>query len=206
MVRNIVFDMGMVLMDYHPLETCRAAAGNEDDALAIFAALFTHPEWVKLDDDSIEQDELSRRAQARLADPRLKALVPGILDAMPYNILSPIPAMIDLARWTLDRGFRVYLLSNANLAVSRHRDIVPLLECFDGVIFSADEKMMKPNPAIYQLLTDRFALEPSECLFIDDNENNTQAALDAGWQAYRFDGVVPALRRTLEMLAVPPEN
>jgi putative hydrolase of the HAD superfamily len=203
MVRNIVFDMGMVLMDYHPLETCRAAAGNEDDAQAIFAALFSHPEWVKLDDDSMEQDELSRRAQARLTDPRLKALVPEILDAMPYNILAPIPAMIDTARWALDVGFRVYLLSNANLAVSRHREIVPLLERFDGVIFSADEKMMKPNPAIYRLLTDRFGLEPSECLFIDDNEYNTQAARDAGWQTYRFDGDVLALRHALEALTTP---
>jgi putative hydrolase of the HAD superfamily len=200
MVRNIVFDMGMVLMDYHPLETCRVAAGDEEGAQAIYTALFTHPEWVRLDDDSIEQDELSRRAQDRLVEPRLKALVPGILDAMPYNILSPIPAMIDTACWTLNQGFGVYLLSNANLAVSRHREIVPLLERFNGVIFSADEKMMKPNPAIYRLLTDRFALEPSECLFIDDNENNIQAAHDAGWQAYLFNGDAQALRLVLEAL------
>ena len=203
MIRNIVFDMGMVLMDFHPLEACRLAAGNEEDAQAIFSALFQNPEWTRLDDDSLEQDELGRRAQALLKSPRQKALVPDILNAMPYNILTPIPDMIDTACWALDNGFHVYLLSNANLAVSRHREIVPLLERFSGVLFSADEKMMKPDPAIYRLLTDRYSLTPSECLFIDDVQNNVNAALAEGWQAYCFDGDAAALRKMLEALPRP---
>ncbi len=200
MIRNIVFDMGMVLMDYHPLEACRAAAGNEADAQSVYAALFTHPEWVKLDDNTIEQDELGRRAQARLSDPHLRPLVPQLLNGMPWNILTPIPAMIDNARWALDTGYGVYLLSNANLAVSRHREIVPLLERFHGVLFSADEGLVKPDPAIYQLLTRRYGLIPSECLFIDDNADNIEAARREGWQAYHFDGNAQALWTYLETL------
>jgi len=200
MIRNIVFDMGMVLMDYHPLEACRAATGNETDAQAVYAALFTHPEWVKLDDNTIEQDELGRRAQARLSDPRLRPLVPQLLNGMPWNVLTPIPAMIDTARWALDAGYGVYLLSNANLAVSRHREVVPLLDRFHGVLFSADEGLVKPNPAIYRLLTRRYRLVPEECLFIDDNTENAEAARREGWQAYRFDGNAEALRAYLEAL------
>ena len=200
MIRNVVFDMGMVLMDYHPLEACRAATGNETDAQAVYAALFTHPEWVKLDDNTIEQDELGRRAQARLSDPRLRPLVPQLLNGMPWNVLTPIPAMIDTARWTLDAGYGVYLLSNANLAVSCHREVVPLLDRFHGVLFSADEGLVKPNPAIYRLLTRRYGLVPEECLFIDDNTKNAEAARREGWQAYRFDGNAEALRAYLEAL------
>ena len=190
----------MVLMDYHPLEACRAATGNETDAQAVYAALFTHPEWVKLDDNTIEQDELGRRAQARLSDPRLRPLVPQLLNGMPWNVLTPIPAMIDTARWALDAGYGVYLLSNANLAVSRHREVVPLLDRFHGVLFSADEGLVKPNPAIYRLLTRRYRLVPEECLFIDDNTENAEAARREGWQAYRFDGNAEALRAYLEAL------
>ena len=108
--------------------------------------------------------------------------------------------MIDNARWALDTGYGVYLLSNANLAVSRHREIVPLLERFHGVLFSADEGLVKPDPAIYQLLTRRYGLIPSECLFIDDNADNIEAARREGWQAYHFDGNAQALWTYLETL------
>ena len=78
MIRNIVFDMGMVLMDYHPLEACRAAAPDEESALKVYAALFDHPEWVGLDDGSVDEDDLARHAMktgffGRLAEARRRA-------------------------------------------------------------------------------------------------------------------------------------
>ena len=201
MVRNVVFDMGMVLMDFHPLETCRATVKDEAGAQKIFAALFAHPEWVKLDDDSIEQDELCRRAMARLDDESLRALVPGIVNGMPYNVLTPIPGMSELVDWVIDSGFRAYLLSNAGRNVSQHREIIPGIERFNGVVFSVEEKKVKPDPALFQTVTDRYRLKPEECLLIDDNATNTAGARAVGWQAHTHDGNVPALRRLLDAYA-----
>ncbi|NLI22477.1 MAG: HAD family phosphatase [Clostridiales bacterium] len=198
MVRNIVFDMGMVLMDFHPMEASLAAAGNEADARALYEALFAHPEWVRLDDGTITQEELGRRAQARLTHERLRPLVSRVLDAMPGNILRPIPGMDSLVDWVLEAGFRVYLLSNAGLMVSEHREIIPRIEKFHGVVFSAEEGVIKPDPRIYARLTERYGLLPEECLFIDDNPANTEGARKLGWQTYTYGGDLPALRTVLQ--------
>jgi putative hydrolase of the HAD superfamily len=200
MIRNIVFDMGMVLMDYHPMEACLAEAGNEADAQKLYDALFGHPEWVRMDDGSMEQEELSARSQARLDDPALRRMIPRLLDGMPYNVLTPIPGMADVVDRAFAEGYRVYLLSNANHSVSDHREIIPHIARFDGVVFSVDEKLVKPDPAIYRLLTDRYGLTPAECFFIDDCPENVEAAEHAGWLAFRFTGDIPALRGALAAL------
>ncbi len=201
MIRNVVFDMGMVLMDYHPLAACRAVAPDEAGAQALNAALFSHPEWIKVDEGGIELSELGRHAKARLADPALRPLIDALLDGMPENILAPIPGMGEVVESLLAGGFRLYLLSNAGTLVSRRRAIIPHIERFSGVLFSADERIIKPDAAIYRLLTERYGLVPDECLFIDDNEDNLNGARRQGWQGYRFDGDVPALRRALDALA-----
>ncbi len=200
MIRNVVFDMGMVLMDYHPLVACRAVAPDEAGAQALNATLFSHPEWIRVDEGNIELDELGRHAKARLADPALRPLIDALLDGMPENILTPIPGMSAVVTELLAGGFRLYLLSNAGTLVSRRRAIIPHIERFSGVLFSADEKIIKPDAAIYRLLTERYGLVPDECLFIDDNPDNCATARALGWSAYRFDGDVPALRGVLDTL------
>ena len=202
MIRNIVFDMGMVLMDYHPLIACRAVAPDEEAALQVNEALFLHPAWPGLDDGSLDKEELAGMAEGRLANPALRPLVRQILGALPCNVLSPMPGMAELTDHVLEAGYRVYLLSNAGWDVSRNRDIIPRIERFHGVIFSVEEGVIKPNPALYRRLTDRYGLVPEECLFIDDNPDNIRGARDLGWQGYLFDGDVPALQRALDGLAL----
>ena len=201
MVRNIVFDMGMVLMDFHPLEACRAVAPDEKGAQEIYAALFTHPEWIKLDDGTITEEELSKHAMARLSNESLRPLVPALFAGMPYNVLTPIPGMAELVDWVIDCGFGVYLLSNAGLMVSEHREIIPRIQRFHGVVFSVEEGVIKPSPEIYHRLTERYHLNPKECLFIDDNPINAEAARQIGWYGYDHNGDIPALKRLLEACA-----
>lgn len=203
MIRNLVFDMGMVLLDYHPLQACRAVAKDEAAAQQIMDALFSHPEWVGLDDDSITEAELARRAMARIPDPATSALVPALLHGMPHNVLSPIPGMAEVLDALFTRGFRIYLLSNAGWNVSQNRDMIPRIARFHGVVFSVEEKLLKPNPALYRRLTDRYGLAPAECLFIDDLPKNVEGARSVGWQAYQFNGDVAALSRFFESLPNP---
>ncbi len=200
MIRNVVFDMGGVLMDFHPLTACRAAAPDEAGARRLDDALFKHPLWGRLDDDTLTPEELGRMAEAALTDPALRPLVGKVLDAMPFNMLSPLPGMAGVVSRTLDAGYRVYLLSNAGRKISGHREIIPHIGRFDGVVFSVEERVKKPEPEIYRRLTSRYGLRPEECFFIDDDPGNVQAARDLGWQGYRFDGDVPALGRALEAL------
>jgi len=200
MIRNIVFDMGMVMMDYRPLDACRAVAPDEDAAQRLNAALFGRPDWARMDEGTIEESEMALLAQETLRDEALNPLVTKLLEEMPFNVLTPIPGMAEVVDWVLEQGFRAYVLSNATLRVSRNRNIIPRMEKFHGAIFSADEKIIKPDARIYRRLTDRYGLVPEECFFIDDNENNVAGALGEGWQGCCFAGDIAALSKTLAAL------
>ncbi|MCE5342087.1 MAG: HAD family phosphatase [Eubacteriales bacterium] len=197
MIRSIVLDMGMVLMDYHPLTACRAVAPDEEAAFKLNTALFGHPDWARLDEGTLSMEELSQNAQARLTGTQLEPFIQKLIDGIPENIITPIPGMDEVTAGLLSAGYHLYLLSNASLVVSRRRELVPNLERFHGVMFSAEERLMKPDPAIYHLLIARYGLKATECLFIDDNEENVQAARRLGWQGYRYTGDVAALRDML---------
>ena len=109
--------------------------------------------------------------------------------------------MAELVDWVIDCDFGVYLLSNAGLMVSEHREIIPRIQRFNGVVFSVEEGVIKPSPVIYQRLTERYHLTPKECLFIDDNPINAEAARQIGWYGYAHSGDIPALKRLLEACA-----
>ena len=203
MIRNIVFDMGMVLMDYHPLAASRAVAPDEESAQKIYETLFRCPEWAMTDEGTLALEELAPVAAANLNDPALAALIPPLVAGMPWNVLSPIEGMAGVPAALRERGFGVYLLSNASAMVSRHPEIIPDIDRFNGLVISCEEKLVKPDIAIYRLLTDRFGLNPAECLFIDDIQANVEGAVAAGWHGYVHDGDSEKLIRFLEGLPNP---
>ena len=119
---------------------------------------------------------------------------------MPENILVPVEGMDAVVDDVLDRGFHVYLLSNAGKFMSRRRDVIPHIGRFHGVMFSGDEGFVKPDSRLYRRLEEAYALTPEECLFIDDRDDNVQAAAAQGWRTHRFTGDINALKAVLNTL------
>ena len=74
---------------------------------------------------------------------------------------------------------------------------MPAWDLMDGAVVSGEERLMKPDPAIYQLLCKRYGLLAEECLFVDDNADNCEGARVAGMRAVRFAGDVAAIREAL---------
>ena len=70
-----------------------------------------------------------------------------------------------------------------------------------GRVVSAEEKLMKPDPAIYELLCRRYGLVPAECLFVDDNADNCRGAEVAGMRSFHFTGDAAALEAAIEALS-----
>jgi len=62
----------------------------------------------------------------------------------------------------------------------------PFLDWFDGIVISGEEKVAKPEPAIFRHLLDRYGLEPATTVFIDDSEANVRAAAAEGIVSLRF--------------------
>ena len=94
MIRNIVFDMGMVLLRYEPLIAClRYAQGDREKALRLKAAIFDSPDWIKLDSGDLTEEGLAPLAQARLEDEAERALVPKLLSDWHLDTLYPLAGM-----------------------------------------------------------------------------------------------------------------
>ena len=131
----------------------------------------------------------------------MKRLVAEILNDWYLDALYPKSGMEAVQKDLLDRGFRLYVLSNAGYSFHKFSYKIKHIDRFSGIMVSAEERMMKPDPAIYRRLCDRFSLEASECLFIDDLPRNIEGAQKAGMNGYCFqDGDVARLRSFLEAL------
>lgn len=199
MIRNMIFDMGHVLLWYEPMPACRALTESEQDAQALCNAFFGGRLWVEIDLGRLDGDAFTSAVKQLLPE-RLHPAVDALYTGMPENILFPVEGMAEVVDEVLNRGFHVYLLSNAGLWLSRRRDFIPCLERFHGVMFSADEGLVKPDPRMYGRLMERYGLKPGECFFIEDREDNLQAAAALGWRTHRFLGDVQALKDELAEL------
>ena len=197
-IENVIFDMGNVLMRFDGPYFSAQFTDNEEDAAALNRALFASPIWNLLDSGTVSYDTMLRVARAHLDErlwPNLDACFAGWAK---YS--SPIEETNALVRELKDSGYGVYLLSNAGTRIHEQLDHMPAWELMDGAVVSAEERMMKPDPAVYQLLCGRYGLEPAECLFVDDNADNCEAAREVGMAAFRYTGDVEALEEYLKAL------
>lgn len=111
--------------------------------------------------------------------------------------MNPIQGAAEFCNFVREQGLGIYILSNASDAFYEYFPQFLPLTYFDGVVVSADIHMLKPDPEIYTYLTDKYGLEPSECLFIDDMPQNVQGAKQAGLQAVRFENDYDLVRQLI---------
>ena len=205
MIRNIVFDMGNVLLKYHPMTACLRHAQNEADAKAVFEALFMAKEWEeKLDGCFITEAEMLEIAQSRLESPEQKTLCAEIFEDFHTDALTPVEGMEEVLSRLKDRGFGLYLLSNVGERIYQFRRKIPCHDRFDGFLFSGEEHLLKPDPAIFERFCERFGVAAAECLFVDDRSQNIEAAVSVGMEGYLFEAFpVEALKKFVEALPSP---
>ncbi len=177
----VVFDVGNVLVRFVPEDILRRVLPGEE---AIWPELqrkvFRSPYWAMLDRGVMTYEEAAKAMTGReghLAGP-IRLLLENWRD-----LPDVIDEGVDALRWCKAHGKRTYVLSNYNdRAFDFLRGKYAFFQLFDGEVVSGRERLVKPDPAIYRLLTGRFALAPQRTLFIDDTPANVEAALDLGWQ------------------------
>lgn len=200
MIRNIVFDMGNVLIRFdRNLFMDRLGVSGEDKAL-LMREVFVSVEWARMDRGSLTDAEAAEIICGRVPE-RLHEAVRKLVSMWDRPIL-PIPGMYELIEELKAKGYGIYLLSNASY---RQHDYWPRVEAsrfFDGTLISADEKMVKPQPEIYRLLLERFGLKGEECFFVDDVPANVEGALWCGIPGAVFHNDVTILRRDLRAAGV----
>ena len=197
-VRNVIFDMGNVLMTFNGPYFASCFTDTPEDAALLNAALFGSPLWTLLDSGTIGHETMTRYAEHHLPE-RLHPNLHECLAHWPERS-EAISDVNELGIRLKEEGFGVYVLSNASTRIMEQLGHAPVIPYVDGVVVSANERMMKPDPSIYQLLCERYDLDPAECLFVDDNEDNCIGARVAGMHAYHFTGDVDELEAAVRQL------
>ena len=204
MIDTIVFDMGQVLIRWTGALLLEQYGLSEEDHALLLRELFGDVEWPMLDHGTISF-EAAAEAVCRRVPEHLHGIVRELVTAWWQQPMRPIPGMADLVRELKDNGYGIYLLSNANLALRSYFPRIPGSECFDGLMVSAEERLLKPQHEIFGALLSRFGLKAEECFFVDDAPANVEGAAEAGLSGTVFYGDVPRLRRELRKAGIPVE-
>ena len=196
MYKSIVFDLGGVMIDFDPRGYLVDRLCNAETEEEVYDLTFGSEEWKLLDAGLISRFDGNHRMleKARAAGRAFE--VQGVLDDW-LHLLRPRHRMEELVRRLKSHGYCVYYLSNIPedvLALLMERDFQGL---FDGGVASCEVHVNKPDPRIYQALLDKYGLKASESVFIDDRQDNVQAAFELGFVGIRMKDSVGTLVRSL---------
>ncbi len=192
MIKNIIFDMGNVLMDYNPKLALDAFLQTPEDKALIKRELFEGPEWIQGDMGSITDADKFEGVSKRVP-PRLHEALRKCVDG--WSVYMAVkPEAQEFTAYVKEKGYRIYVLSNASDAFYQYFPQFAALDYFDGIVVSSDVHLIKPDIKIYRYFLEKYGLKAEECLFIDDREENVSGAGAAGMHGHVFREDFEALR------------
>ncbi len=186
MIKNIIFDLGNVLISFRPSEYFDKKKYPEDIKTKILTDIFGSQEWQLLDKGEITTSEaidaIAKRSTLR------KDEIAHIFN-LRTDVIFPLDSNIKLLPELKKRGFRLYYLSNFPADIfDGVRNGYYFFKYFDGGLISGAARSAKPENLIYEILIDKYSLIPGECLFIDDIEINVKKAEAFGMKGFFTNG------------------
>lgn len=188
MIKNIVFDIGNVLVDFRWRSLMEDLQIPEETQKRFEKTVFGSPWWGELDHGIYEEAEILTHFREDNKD-HLDAF--NLVWDNRDKLVAPYAYAVQWIERLKKDGFKVYLLSNYPRDVfTLHTECgcFPFLDKVDGKVVSGFVKMVKPNADIYEHLLREYGLQAKECVFIDDREENVEAARALGMKGIVFAG------------------
>ena len=180
MIRNVIFDIGNVLVDFCWQEHIRHCGFQGETADRIGRAMMESPQWSEIDRGVWSMEKLLAAFIAN--DPALEDEIRTVFKDL-STLLRERSGSVPGIRSLKAEGYRAYYLSNFSARVEKEAaKELSFLKEMDGGILSYREHLIKPDPAIYRLLMDRYGLKAEESVFLDDTPANVEAARALGMQ------------------------
>jgi glucose-1-phosphatase len=203
MIKNIIFDLGNVLISFKPSEYFDKKNYPGAIKKTILTDIFGSKEWLMLDNGDISTpeaiDAIAKRSSLN------KEEIAHIFN-LRTDLMFPLDTNVRLLPELKKGGYRLYFLSNFPLDIFEEvRTGYFFFRYFDGGLISAEAKSSKPEPGIYKLLLEKYSLLPNQCLFIDDIEKNVKTAISFGMKGIFSNGSLEISEMIEEALKDLPE-
>lgn len=197
MIKNIIFDVGNVLVEYNPDGLMRRLGFDEETLQAVNQAVFQNELWNESDRGVLSPEELLEAFIAN--NPAYEKEIRQVIDAV-GDTISLMPYTVEWVKGLKERGYHLYILSNyAEYTYEKTSHKMEFLPYMNGVVFSYRCKLIKPEKEIYEYICKTYELKPEESVFLDDREDNVQAARNMGMNGIVFENYAQG-SETLEQL------
>ncbi|MBR5712120.1 MAG: HAD-IA family hydrolase [Lachnospiraceae bacterium] len=202
-ITTVVFDLGGVLLRLRTEEYMDELGLSEEARAFVRNEVVLKADWQKMDEGVMTQDEAVGRAVAKRPD--LESEI-RLFFADMTRFVEPFPETDALLDELHEMGLSVYALSNypRELFALHEKNSLPFLRKMDGLVVSGFEKRFKPNTDFYELFLSRFGKSASECVFIDDREDNIRAAEAVGMHGISAADRLSGLAQLKAFLAAHP--
>ena len=200
-IRNMVFDIGNVLMDFRWKEYVRSLFGeNEAVIQAVNQGIWHNGCWAAMDRGEMDGDATLQSAVvfAPQYEMEIRRTLANVAQAF-HRADYAVPWVQKLK----EKGINVYYLSNySEFSIAANPEVLDFIPYMDGGVFSYEVKAVKPEPKIYHCLCEKYGLKPEECLFTDDVPVNVAGAKACGFYGVVFEGYEKTYPEIMKMLNV----
>lgn len=199
-IETIIFDLGAVLIDWNPRHLYRKIFKTEEEITWFLENICTS-EWN--DNQDAGRSFAEATEELILKHPEWEVPVRAWYDRWHETITGPMHDTVEILKTIKESGqYRLYALTNWSAETFPWAlSTFDFLHWFEGIVVSGIEKMRKPQPEFYQILFDRYNVNPNKALFIDDNMKNIAAGKDVGLTTIHFESA-DQLRKDLVRIGV----
>lgn len=184
MIKNAIFDIGRVLLDFEPLIYLNNLYSDNNLSKLLYEEIFCSKEWIGLDEGSINDNDAVNIFCKR--NPNYSKEIMQVMCNW-TDILNPIGGTVEVLETLKNNNYNIFLLSNFHYnAFNRVYNKYKFLKLADGMVISSHINLLKPNKEIYNHLLDKYSLKASESIFIDDTLANIEAAKSIGLATIHF--------------------
>ncbi len=196
--RTVIFDLGGVLLDWDPRYLYRRLFGGDMESVEHFLANVCTPDWNRMQDGGRPFTEAE--AEAVAGHPDKLDFILAWRNNFNEMIAGPIEGSVAILGDLRRRNVPLYALTNWSAETfAPQLKRFDFLAWFDGIVVSGQERLVKPDLAIFRVLVERYHINPKEAVFVDDASANVAAARELGMHGIHFTGP-EALRRELTAL------
>jgi len=184
-LKNVIFDLGAVLVEWNPAAIASSFSDDPDLQSHLINDIYIHQIWSDFDHGLISETEIQQQISEMLAIDTNQAV--SLIEHTKQS-LKLIPQMLEVLELCKKQQMPSYCLSNISPSFLQHlRQRYSFFELFDGIVTSGEEHIAKPDRRIFEIMLQRYDLNPRHSLFIDDSPANTETARSMNIETVTFE-------------------